>query len=127
MKALSILALLMACLMTINCQAACYRLDATGRRWVTTDNLKGTTTATIKQCETIDYQPKISANNPLYVNIQQKLFDPTFGGIRLSINALPDQSEPCLFLKPTLADGKVGLQMYDATRVAADGTESCNP
>lgn len=119
---------------------ACKVVDSNGRVWATLTTTAKTigTVATLKQCPTaVVYATppvtppvvcaEIPIQNKLCAAAATTLFDPTYQGMRLYVNSLPDQGERCLFLRPKATALGVDLQIYDATRPNADGTQSCNP
>ena len=110
-------------LVSFNVSAACYQDDVSGRRWVTSDNLKGTTTATIKQCNAIVIA--IPEQDALCSVQATSLTDKVWGGI--SGNPAVDGTQPCLFIKTIITATGVSIKQYSASRVKTDGTESCNP
>ena len=114
--------ILLICI-SLSANAACYRIDEAGRRWITADNLKRTTTASIKQCTAIYFA--LPAQNQLCAVQAASLTDKVWGGI--SGNPALDGTQPCLFIKTTITAKGVSIQQYSASRINTDGTESCNP
>lgn len=128
-------------LIATQCQAACFQVDQLGRKWVTLNTTAKTIgiVANVKQCKTITIASGASpvaqeaacapvpVQNQLCAATAKAMFDAEHQGMRLYVNPSNSQSDPCLFIKPTVALSGVTLQMYSAHRVDADGVTRCNP
>lgn len=117
--------ILFALFLSANIYAACYQVDQSGRKWITSNGATNTTALTIKQCTNVNFA--IPIQNQLCIASTSLLFDKTWAGVKLDLNPAPDGKAPCYYLKVKPIGTGIQLQMYDASRVAADGTESCNP